>query len=390
MVDIGIITSTRAEFGLLKPLLCKLREYENGDMRVSLVVTGTHLAEAYGRTIEEIEKAEIRIDEIIPIGTDSDSAIDIANNQADTIVKFTKLFLDRKYSAICILGDRYEMQMVAIAATNTGTPIFHLCGGDTTEGAVDESIRHSITKMSYLHFTTNEESRRRVIQLGEAPERVFNVGSTSIDNILKLELLNKEEALKSVDMLPCKYAIGTYHPVTLEEQDINRDLCEFLDAINEFPQIHFIITKANADKGGALVNSILDEKENEIKNMHVFSSLGVIRYLSLMKYAEFVIGNSSSGIIETPAFHVPTVNIGDRQKGRLQSLSTINCGTSKGDIVEAIKEAISDGFKENTTKVVSPYGNGNAAEEMADIILKAIKEPINLKKKFYNIDVQIS
>lgn len=228
MRRIAVITSTRAEFGLLMPVVKELRKYEDEDLTIELVVSGTHLSDAYGHTIDEIEALNIRIDETVVIPVSSNSATDISTNQAETLVRFAELFAKKKYSGIVILGDRYEMLAIAIAAGNTHTPIFHLCGGDTTEGAVDEWIRHSITKMSYLHFTTNAESYNRVIQLGEHPSRVFNYGSTSIDNILNVaDMMDKVEALRSLGLDDCKYAICTYHPVTMEDGGIEKDIEDF-------------------------------------------------------------------------------------------------------------------------------------------------------------------
>jgi GDP/UDP-N,N'-diacetylbacillosamine 2-epimerase (hydrolysing) len=389
MKNIAVITSTRAEFGLLMPLIKELRQYENEDLKIELVVTGTHLSDPYGHTIDEIEALNIRIDETVYIPVSSNSALDISSNQAAALVKFTDLFSKKKYSGIVILGDRYEMLAIAIAAGNTHTPIFHMCGGDTTEGAVDEWIRHSITKMSYLHFPSNIESYNRVIQLGEDPSRIFNYGSTSIDNILNVADMNKVEALRSLGLDDCKYAIGTYHPVTMENDGIEKDIDEFLGAIKTFPNIEFIVTKSNADQGGAKINQLLDDSDKEINNLHVFSSLGVKRYLSLMKYAELVLGNSSSGIIETPAFRVPTVNIGDRQRGRLQSKSIINCEPDRESIIAAINKAMSADFKEVCSKVISPYGDGHAAEQIAKKIVEIVAaNKIDLKKKFFDLEVK--
>jgi GDP/UDP-N,N'-diacetylbacillosamine 2-epimerase (hydrolysing) len=391
MKNLAVVTSTRAEYGLLQPVIRRLREYERLDggksFKLTLIVTGTHLSEKHGMTINEIRDTGVRIDETVEIGLECGTPVDIARNQADVLVKFTELFVREKYTAVMLLGDRYEMQMVAVSATNAGIPIFHLCGGDTTEGAVDEAVRHSITKMSWLHFVTNEDSRRRVIQLGEEPERVFDVGSTGVDNILHMELMERAEALASVGLGDCRYAIGTYHPVTLEQQDIEKDVMALVEAIAAFPKIQFIITKANVDRGGDLINSILEREAAETPNMHVFASLGVKRYLSLMKFSEFVIGNSSSGIAEAPSFHVPTINIGDRQKGRLQAESTINCGTGADDIKKAVEKALSPEFKEKASMVKSPYGDGNASERIAEIVMKKLDEPINLKKKFYDLPV---
>lgn len=383
MRKIAVVTATRAEYGLLSPLIRELRRRENADLKVDLIVTGTHLTERYGMTIEEIKE---RIDHKVPVSVKSETELDISENQAEVLVKFTKLFLAEHYNAVLVLGDRYETLAIAIAAGNTRTPIFHLCGGDTTEGALDEWIRHSITKIAYLHFTTNEESRKRVIQLGEDPERVFNFGSTSIDNILTVADMSRDEALDSVGLKNCRYALCTYHPVTMESGNVDGMIMQFLNAIKVFPGIEFIVTKSNADQGGARINDLLDAAEQEYDNLHVFTSLGVRRYLSLMKYSEFVLGNSSSGIIEAPAFHIPTVNIGDRQKGRLQPESILNCGTKTEDIVKVINTAFSDEYKEICRKAVSPYGDGHASERIAEQTVKIVmKERIDLKKKFYDL-----
>ena len=316
MKTVAVITSTRAEFGLLLPVIKELQKYQSETFSVEVVATGTHLKQEYGYTVDEMIKAGVVPDVKIEIPVESRTSFDISHNQACTLELFTKLFMKKTYAGIIILGDRYEMLAVAIAAGNTHTPIFHLCGGDTTEGAIDEWIRHSITKMSYLHFPTNEISYKRIIQLGENPDRVFNFGSTSVDNILHNAYMNKSEALKSLGLNDCKYAICTYHPVTMNDINVNKMVSWFLEAIKKFPDMEFIVTKSNADQGGSEINKLLDEADRVIDNLHVYTSLGMVRYLSLMKYSEFVLGNSSSGIIEAPIFKVPTVNIGDRQRGR--------------------------------------------------------------------------
>ena len=384
MKKIAVVTATRAEYGLLSPVIKELRKNEDGNLEIDLIVTGTHLSENYGMTIDEIKE---RVDHKISISVKSDSETDISSNQAEALVKFTDLFVKEKYNGVILLGDRYETLAMAIAAGNTRTPIFHLCGGDTTEGALDEWIRHSITKISYLHFTTNEESRKRVVQLGEDPSRVFNYGSTSIDNILTVANMSKEDALGSIGLASCHYAVATYHPVTMDDRSVDEQIESFIEAIRCFPKIQFIVTKSNADQGGARINELLDEAANKVENIHVFTSLGVKRYLSLMKYSEFVIGNSSSGIIETPAFHVPTVNVGDRQKGRLQSPSIINCEDNAAAIIGAIKKALSEEHMQVCQKVVSPYGNGHAAERIAKKIIEVVMDGgIELKKKFYDLE----
>ena len=387
MKKIAVVTSTRAEFGLLMPVIQSLREYENNELKIEVVVTGTHLSDEYGHTIDEIYRNDILVDETVEIPVDSKDAGDISHNQAITLEKFTRLFMEKKYNGIVILGDRYEMLSIAIAAGNTHTPIFHLCGGDTTEGAIDEWIRHSITKMSYLHFPTNAESYKRIIQLGEDSERVFNYGSTSIDNIIKLSNMPKSDALKSIGLEECRYAVCTYHPVTMDNGDVDEMVQNFLEAIKHTPEIEFIVTKSNADQGGAHINELLDASQANITNLHVYISLGVVRYLSLMKSAEFVLGNSSSGIIETPAFGIPTINIGDRQRGRLQSESIINCSTDSESIEAAIQKAMDSEFKKDCKSVISPYGDGHAAEHIASKIVEVVsKGKIDLKKKFYDFE----
>lgn len=422
MIRLGVITATRAEYGLLRPLVVELRKYESDDLKVDLIVTGTHLSADYGMTVDEIESDGVRIDYRIAIPVSSDTPVDISTDQAVTLTEFTKHFAAIKYDAIFILGDRYEMLMVATAAMNTHTPIIHLCGGDTTEGAIDEAIRHSITKMSHLHFPTNEDSRRRIIQLGEAPDRVFNVGDTAIDNIRNMPLMEKETVLHDLgaDKWDCvalkancpsgdtgdnacavaasdtssdaklndiSYALCTYHPVTLESGDIEGMMDDFLAAIMARPDIEFIVTKSNSDMGGDKINKILDEAEDRITNLHVYTSLGALRYLSVMKSALFVMGNSSSGLYEAPSMYIPTINIGDRQKGRLRCDSVIDCLPDKESILEAIDKACSEGFKEVCRNVVSPYGDGHAAEKIAKISIDAVKNGISLKKKFFDLDI---
>lgn len=388
MKKIAVITATRAEYGLLAPLIKQLRVYETATFTTELIVTGTHLRASYGNTIQEILADNIRIDHIIKISVESESELDISRNQADALIKFTELFLHEKYKAVILLGDRYETLSIAIAAGNTRTPIFHLCGGDTTEGAIDEWIRHSITKISYLHFPTNNKSRDRIIQLGEAPERIFNYGSTSIDNIINQAVLSKKEALNSIGLIECRYAVCTYHPVTLEDAQTDELMQQFLSAIANFPDIEFIVTKSNADQGGARINNLLDMAEKKINNLHVFYSLGVTCYLSLMRYAEFVLGNSSSGIIEAPAFKIPTIDIGNRQRGRLRCESIINCNSDTESIVAAINTVNTTEFRNTCNTVVSAYGDGHAAKQIAEKVIETIMNTdIDLKKKFYDIGV---
>lgn len=387
MNKIAVITATRSEYGLLSPVIRNLRKKESDDFKVDLIVTGTHLVNEYGYTINEIVE---RIDHKIESSALLSSKNDISLIQADLLVSFTNLFLQEHYSLVVILGDRFEMLSVAVAAGNTKTPIAHLCGGDTTEGAIDEWIRHSITKISYLHFVTNEDSMRRVIQLGENPARVFNCGSTSIDNIFSMTDISKQEALMNIGLPDMMYCVCTYHPETLDDVDVKKRIFDLLDAIRHFPNIGFIITKSNSDQGGNVINSILDIASKKMENVYVYASLGYKRYLSIMKHAEFVLGNSSSGIIETPAFHIPTVNIGDRQKGRLHSESVINCDADVDSIVNAINIALSNDFKRECLLCTNPYGDGHASERISQKIMDVLQcDCIDLKKEFYNLEFTV-
>ena len=267
MKTIGIVTATRAEYGLLYPVIKALRKYESDELRVDLIVTGTHLVAEYGETINDICKDGVRIDEILKIPTKSNNGVDISLNQAEALAEFAKLFGRKRYSAVVLLGDRYETLMFAIAASNLLIPIIHLYGGDTTEGAIDESIRHSITKMSLWHFPTNEISRQRIIQLGEDPKRVFNFGASGTDNIVNAELFAKKEALDSVGLSDCKYALCTYHPVTLETTDVHHQIMDFIDALSEYKDstaIEYAYSKCKESikVGGIFAGEIDSIREN--------------------------------------------------------------------------------------------------------------------------------
>ncbi len=386
MKNLAILTSTRAEYGLLYPVIKKFREHEDSGFRCSLIVTGTHLSGRHGYTINEIHLDNIRVDFEVKCEVDSSSELDIAHNMADTIEKFSDCFIKNGFDTVVVLGDRYEIMAVAIAAMLCHIPVFHIGGGDTTEGAIDESIRHSITKMSYLHFPSNEQSRKRIIQMGEDQERVFNVGSTSIDNILNEKLMSKNEVLASIGLDDCNYILCTFHPETIDNSGLDevKNLIDILRRLN----YEVIITKANSDLGGEAINTLLDEADKKYENIHVYASLGRIRYLSLMKYAKCVVGNSSSGIIETPALHVPTVNIGNRQRGRLRAESVFDCSTEMEDIKKNLDFALSEKGQEIAKNCHNPYGDGNAAQRIVDISLDAFNRKIDLKKHFYNISTE--
>ena len=387
MKKLAIVTTTRADYGLLYPIIKGFRKLEDKDFKLVLVVTGTHLVDKFGYTVSEIEKDGFRIDYKIKTAMNSGSNQEIAENISTVITEFTKVFEAEKPDGVMILGDRYEMLGVATASLITSTPILHISGGDTTEGAIDEYIRHTLTKMSYLHFTTNEASKKRVIQMGEEPERVFNVGSTSIDNILNEKLLTKEKVLESIGLVADKYIICTYHPVTLSDSDGLKEVEILAGVLDEFVKkgYHIIVTKANADLGGSRINEFWDEIAIKNTGFSVFASLGRLRYLSLVKYASAVVGNSSSGIVEVPALKVPVVDIGSRQKGRTRSKAVlgVNLDDDGRKLTETLEFALSEAGKLRAEQGDSPYGEGRAAEQIVNITMAYLKKGMNLSKSFY-------
>lgn len=382
---ICIVSATRAEYGLLRPLIHKMSK--DSDFGIAVAVTGMHLAAEFGSTYQEIEKDGIPIDKKIEILVSGDTPAAVSKSMGLALMGFADYFKDCSFDAVLILGDRYEMMAVACAAMNARIPIFHIHGGETTEGAVDEAIRHSLTKMSYLHFTSTQEYAKRVIQLGENPDRVFCVGALGVENVLKAPLLSKDELSASLGIdVNCPYAVVTFHPVTLEELDSVKEIDQLLKAMDYFPELQFIVTKANADAGGRNINQILDQYAANHDNVSVFFSLGSIRYLSAVKYCKMVIGNSSSGIIEAPSLGIPTINIGSRQKGRVQADSVLNCQPVCADIVKSMNIALSDSFNKKIKHIKNPYGLG----ETSDNIIRIIKDTftsgnIKLMKTFYDI-----
>lgn len=384
MKKICVLTATRAEYGLLKRVIQKLQLEESFDIRV--VVTGAHLSPEFGLTYKEIETDGITIDEKIEILLSSDSAGAISKAMGLAMIGFADYFERSKPDLLMVLGDRYESMAVCCAAMNQNIPIAHLYGGETTEGAVDEAIRHAITKMSYLHFTSTEAYRKRVIQLGENPERVFNVGALGVENALNEELLNKQELEATLNWKFDKpYAVVTFHPVTLEDATSEKQMTELLKAIELNPQYQYLFTKANADRDGRIINHLIDEFVKQHDNSRAYHSLGMKRYLTAVKFADFVLGNSSSGIIEVPAFNIVTINIGDRQKGRIQADSIINCRPSCEEI-DSIIRLLS---KKKLIQLENPYGDGQTSDKIVETIKTVIGENVvSLKKKFYDCEVR--
>ncbi len=385
--NICIITGTRAEYGLLCPLIKKISEDDK--LNLQLVVTGMHLSPEFGLTYKQIEEDGYKIDEKVEILLSSDTSIGISKSMGLAMISFSEVFDRLKPDMVVVLGDRYEIFSAVSVASISRIPVCHLHGGETTEGAFDENLRHSITKMSYLHFTSTEEYRKRVIQLGESPDRVFNVGAIGIENIKKMNLLSKEKLERSINFkLDKKYAVVTFHPVTLENNTAKSQFKELLLALDKIKDLKVIFTKANSDTDGRIINNMIDEFVLTDKERFIsFTSMGSLRYLSAIKYSDVVIGNSSSGIVEVPSFNKPTINIGDRQKGRIQAKSIINCEPVKNDIENAIEKALSKEFLENIKDVKNPYGEGNVSDKIIEKIKYFLEnDKINLKKKFYDLE----
>ena len=386
MKRIGIMTGTRAEYGLLKSLMQEINK--DNDLELYLIVSGMHLSPEFGMTYKEIEEDGFEINAKVEMLLSSDSPAGISKSIGLGVIGFADEFQRADLDMLILLGDRYEALSAAISAMVMRIPIAHLHGGELTEGAIDEGIRHSITKMSYLHFTSTEEYRRRVIQLGENPERVFCVGAIGVENIKKINLMTKEELERSIHFeIDENTVIVTYHPVTLENNTVEEQFLNLLEVLDRNPKIRMIFTKANADTNGRIVNELIDKYvAQNSERACAFMSLGQKRYLSALKYCRIVIGNSSSGIIEAPSFGKPIINIGDRQKGRICADSVINCGYTQQEIQRAMETALTEEFENKARNCRNPYEKENTAANIISVIkYYLLNDKIKLKKGFYDI-----
>jgi UDP-N-acetyl-D-glucosamine 2-epimerase, UDP-hydrolysing len=357
------------------------------ELELSLIVSGTHLLNEYGYTVREI--IEDGFTEYVEINIIDNTSSSISHIMANAIDRFSSYLESNRPDMGIVLGDRYEMLAFAIALGNNKIPIGHLCGGETTEGILDEAYRHSITKFSYLHFANCELHRKRVIQMGESPSRVFNVGDTCIDNIVSTKKMDKDGIENYIGhSLDDKVGIVTFHPVTLTKDSVSQ-LDNMLSVMSMNDDIFYIITGANADADGNEINKKLKSYCKGHHNCKFFESLGRVRYLSLLKFAYFVIGNSSSGLYEVPFFGIPTVNIGDRQKGRIHGETVIDCGSSEEEIRGAFIKARSAEFRKACKFTNNIFGDGHTAERVVKIIKKQLHEGINIKKSFYDFDFEV-
>ncbi len=383
MRKISVFTSTRADYGLLRNLI---REIDNStQLSLHLMVSGTHLVADQGMTVKEIEEDGYALDNCIDIELSDDSPVGICDSMGLAVRRYGKALRTIQPDILVILGDRFESFCCAAAATVCRIPVAHIHGGESTVGAMDEAFRHSITKMSHLHFPCCETYRMRIIQLGEAPDRVFDVGALGVENIKKITLMTKSELEKSIDFkLDQPFFLITFHPVTLENETAGEQFGQLLAALEQFRNYKCIFTQANADTAGQTINKLMYAyvKENSDRCMAI-PSLGYLRYLSAMSLCAAVVGNSSSGILETPVFKVPAINIGDRQKGRIRTKNIIDCRPTKKFITSAIRKGLSTDFVTGLQIMKNPYEKNDTSMLITDILESIELEPI-IKKEFYD------
>lgn len=386
MRKICFITGTRAEYGLLSRLMKMVQDDNSSQLQI--VATNMHLSPKFGNTYQEIENDGFTIDYKIPIidDNDKDDAVTTVKSMSKALAGFADAYNELKPDLVVVLGDRYEILAAAEAALIERIPIAHIHGGEITEGAYDDAIRHSITKMSHLHFASTEEYRKRIIQLGEQPDKVFYVGALGVENIKKLPLMGKEEIEESIHFkLDGNTILVTYHPVTLGTHSAEQEIKEFLSALVERRDLRVVFTMPNSDTGSnVIVDAINKFVENNPHRAIAYKSLGLKRYLSVMKFCCAVVGNSSSGLLEVPSFGIPTLNIGDRQKGRIAADSVYNCDTDKLSILQGLDTIMSPSFKQKAVATHNPYDKGGTAQAIFDVISTYPLDELK-QKHFYDI-----
>lgn len=385
MKKICVITGTRAEYGLLRWVMEGI--LQSPVLELQLVVTGMHLSPEFGLTVDAIEMDGFLINRKVEMLLSSDTAVGISKSMGLGMIGFADALAELRPDLILVLGDRYEIFAAAASAMIARVPIAHLSGGEATEGVIDESIRHSITKMSHLHFVGAEEYKRRVIQLGEQPEHVFLVGGLGIDNILRLKLLDRKELENTLDFkFQARNLLVTFHPVTLENNTSAVQMEELLAALSELPDTGLIFTMPNADTDGRALFQLIEDFCAHHPHSKAYTSLGQLRYLSCIKHVDGVVGNSSSGLAEVPSFKKCTINIGDRQRGRLCASSVIDCVPERSSIRTALARLYSEDFQRQLPSVVNPYGEGGASEAVVKILEQYPLDGL-LKKRFYDLPV---
>tara|TARA_B110000459_G_C16617011_1_gene499487 strand:- start:607 stop:1767 length:1161 start_codon:yes stop_codon:yes gene_type:complete len=379
---ICVITGSRAEYGTMYYLIKEIND--DPDLILQIIVTGTHLSPEFGLTYKEIIKNNFKISKKIEIIQSSDTSIGICKSMGLAMISFSEAFEELKPDICLVLGDRYEIFSAVSSAMISRIPIAHIHGGESTEGVIDEAIRHSITKMSHLHFVANNEYLKKVVQLGENPKRVFNFGTPLLDSIFNIKLLSFVKLEKALNFkLGVKNFLVTFHPVTLEENTSSIQFENLLAAISKFDDTKIIFTLPNSDTNGRVIIKMIDDfvTENPLKALS-FKSLGQLKYFSALKHFNVIIGNSSSGLSEAPSFKIPTINIGDRQNGRIKAKSVIDCSPEIHNIIKGINKALSRPFQEELKKTINPYGKKGASIKIKNKI-KAYDLDGILKKKFY-------
>lgn len=381
---ICVITGSRAEYGLLSGLMQAIKE--DAALKLQVIVTNMHLSPEFGLTYKEIEKDGFHIDKKVEMLLSSDTANATVKSVGLATIGFADAYEDLSPDLIVVLGDRFEILAAVTAALFYKIPVAHLHGGEITEGAYDDAIRHAITKMSHLHFTSTEAYRKRVIQLGEQPERVFNVGALGIENIRNIKLWSQPELEQSLQfVLGDKSLLVTYHPVTLENSTAAEQCSNLLDILELYSDYRIIFTLPNSDTGGRVIMDLIHRFVKKHPDRSIaFTSLGKVRYLSALQYVSAAVGNSSSGIIEVPSFGIPTLNIGDRQKGRIVAESVIPCGTSKEEIAKGLETILSETTKEKARKQTNPYEKKDTSKAILGV-LKNIPLENLIRKSFYNL-----
>lgn len=380
---ICVVTGTRAEFGLLRWLMQEIEASEA--LTLQVIATGMHLSPEFGLTYREIEQAGFHIDAKVEMLLSADTASAVTKSMGLGLIGYADAYALLAPDLIVVLGDRFEIFAAAAAAMIAGIPLAHLHGGETTEGAFDEAIRHSITKMSHLHFVAAQDYRNRVIQLGEQPERVFLVGGLGIDAIKRTPLMTRPELEASLDFsLGPRNLLVTFHPVTLESQSSAHQMGELLKALDALQDTHLIFTMPNADTGGRELSAMVDAFVATHPNARAYSSLGQLRYLSCMQYVDAVVGNSSSGLAEAPSMGIGTIDIGDRQRGRLRASSVIHCEPTAEQITHALATLYSPEFQASLAQVVNPYGTGGASQRIVEVLATQPLESL-VKKKFHDL-----
>jgi GDP/UDP-N,N'-diacetylbacillosamine 2-epimerase (hydrolysing) len=383
MRTICVVSGTRADYGLLQWVMHGIRR--NPALTLQVIATGMHLSPEFGLTYREIEADGFTIDRKLEVLTSSDSSCGVTKSIGLGVISFADAFAELRPDVVLVLGDRFEIFAAATAAMIAGLPIAHLHGGEITEGAFDEAIRHAITKMAHLHFVAAEPYRRRVVQMGESPDRVFLCGGLGVDTIRKSPLLDRAELEAAIDFkLGRRNLLVTFHPVTLEPGTAPAQMAELLKALDSLKDTHLILTMPNADTGGRKLISMVELFVATRPHARAYTSLGQLRYLSSMAHVDGVVGNSSSGLAEAPSFRKGTVNIGDRQRGRLKSASVIDCEPDCASILAAIDALYSPSFQASLENVENPYGDGGASEKIIDVLTHFDIDNIT-KKSFYDL-----